>query len=410
MTSRRLGAVWHGTGMADGTNSHSAGATAALPAPASGNRPPDVHAGPKSPVYLGPGYAPFSLHGLPVGVACFDSNLANTYANRRFAQLIGRSVPEIDGVTLAQLLGGAPRAELVGKLASVPPWRHARIEYTAPDPAAADGQRRFAFEQLPNVDGDGRCRGQWILITDVTDMLSLPGHDTAVAKTVGKFFSNMNHELRTPLNAVLGFAQVGLLESETSPNVRECFQRISEAGQQLLQVVSQLIDLSTLEAGAQILRDEVVMPSSIVERSVADFAAQAAAKGVQLVGESCPGPLPAMRGDGERLRQVLNTLVSNAVRFTDQGRVEVRAERSDDRFVLRVSDTGAGIDPAQLQRIFTPGSQIDDSYVKNRNGSGLGLAVADGWVKRMGGEIRVASEPDLGSVFEVRIPWRTAVP
>ena len=349
-----------------------------------------------------------SLHGLPVGLACFDSTLTNTYANRRFAELMGRSVPDVDGATLPELLRSAHCGELGAKIADIPPWRHARIEYSAPDPVAGGHQRRFAFEQVPALDGDGADHGQWILITDMTDVLPVWDHDEAVAKTVSKFFSNMNHELRTPLNAVLGFAQIGLLESEASPNVRECFTRISAAGQQLLTLVSDLIDLSMLEAGALVLRDAVVMPSQIVEQGIARFAAAAAAKGVELIGESSPGPLPTMRGDADKLSQVLNVLIGNAVHFTDHGRIKVRAEHADDALVVRVSDTGSGIDPAQLQRIFFPGSQLEASYLTQRGGAGLGLAVADGLVKLMGGEIKVASELGLGSVFEVRVPWRSA--
>jgi signal transduction histidine kinase/DNA-binding NarL/FixJ family response regulator len=223
------------------------------------------------------------------------------------------------------------------------------------------------------------------------------------SRVKSEFLANVSHELRTPLNGVLGMARL-LIDTPLDATQKEYAEIIRRSGRDLLGVVDAILDFARAEAGGLEIEDGDVEPRRIVEESVAEMAAEGAAKGLHLttlVAEEVPRQV---RGDGPRLRQVLASLLGNAIKFTPAGTVVVRAgvvRGATDGTLLRfeVADTGIGIDAATQARLFQPFVQADGSATRRYGGAGLGLALARRIVSAMGGQIGVRSSPGQGSTF-----------
>jgi len=208
----------------------------------------------------------------------------------------------------------------------------------------------------------------------------------------------MSHEIRTPMNAVLGLAQVGLRESEKRKSW-ETFTRILDSGQLLLGIVNDILDFSKIEAGRLSLEKRLFSPGDVIDQAVNLVASRAYAKGLAFRLEE-PADLPELcSGDDLRIVQVLVNLLSNAIKFTRQGRVTLSAWREGQELCFRVADTGIGMNPAQLARLFKPFEQADYSTSRLFGGTGLGLAISKRLVDLMGGEIGVESLVGAGSTF-----------
>jgi len=229
--------------------------------------------------------------------------------------------------------------------------------------------------------------------------------EAAEAANIAKsaFLANMSHEIRTPLNAVLGFAQVGLRDNKDRQSLTT-FRRILDSGQLLLGIINDILDFSKIEAGKlQVERAGIDLGPLLLH--AADLArGRAEEKGLEFRVEPDP-ELPARcTGDGLRITQVLANLLSNAIKFTPQGQVTLAAMREREQLVLRVGDTGIGMSPEQVGRLFQPFEQADSSTTRKFGGTGLGLAISRRLVELMGGAISVESRPGEGSRFEVRLP------
>ena len=217
-----------------------------------------------------------------------------------------------------------------------------------------------------------------------------------------EFLANMSHEIRTPLTGIMGFA--GLLEEQgdLSPAARTYATRIATASRTLLTVVNDILDFSKIEAGQVELDAHAFDPAQFVLETVELVSAQAAERGLEL-NTAIDGPLPeAVAADGARLRQVLLNLLTNAIKFTETGGVTVTlAYDSEDggRLKISVTDTGVGIAPDQLHRLFQRFSQADGSISRQYGGTGLGLAICRSLTTLMGGEIGVESTPGMGAKF-----------
>ncbi len=223
------------------------------------------------------------------------------------------------------------------------------------------------------------------------------------AKSV--FLATMSHEIRTPLNGVLGMAQA-MEAGRLDPIQRERLGIIREAGQALTNLLNDILDLSKIEAGKLELDDEPFELDAVLRAGAASFAAVAAGKGLDLSVEISADAAGLYRGDPARLRQVLANLVSNAVKFTDEGGVSVTATRDDGGLRLTVRDTGPGIAPNRLGQLFGKFAQLDASATRRHGGTGLGLAISRELCELMGGSITVDSEPGRGSAFTVTLPLK----
>jgi len=220
-----------------------------------------------------------------------------------------------------------------------------------------------------------------------------------------QFLANMSHELRTPLNAVLGYTEL-MLDGIYGPmpqKAREVLDRVQFNGRHLLGLINSVLDLSKIEAGQIVLNIEPYDMTSLVHAAVESVGSLVRDKPIELRATVDPG-LPVGRGDAQRLHQVFVNLIGNAIKFTDEGLVEVRAACADGRFILSVRDSGPGIDPADHERIFEEFQQVDNSITRQKTGTGLGLAVARSIVEMHGGTIRVDSALGEGATFLISLP------
>jgi signal transduction histidine kinase/DNA-binding response OmpR family regulator len=235
--------------------------------------------------------------------------------------------------------------------------------------------------------------------------------DEAMAATQAKskFLASMSHELRTPLNAILGITEM-VQEDANEAGQRELIEplgRVLRAGKHLLNLINEVLDLSKIEAGRLELHVEEIDISSVLREAVATVQ-PLAQKNRNRVHIRCPDDIGSMRGDQLRLRQILLNLLSNACKFTENGKVTIDASHAPldghagVKFV--VSDTGIGMTPQQMANLFQEFSQADSSTTRKYGGTGLGLAISQRLCRMMGGSITVDSNPGVGTTFIVRLP------
>ena len=221
------------------------------------------------------------------------------------------------------------------------------------------------------------------------------------------FLANMSHEIRTPLNGVLGFAQIGNRDPSATPETRSMFSSILQAGKLLQGILNDVLDMSKIEA------DKLVLDATPTRLRPAfghtlDLVRDAARdKGLDLRLEFADNVPETAVVDPLRLGQIVLNLLSNAVKFTDRGEVVVRVDVARRDLRIQVSDSGVGMSPEQMSRLFTPFEQADPSTTRRYGGTGLGLTITKRLVELMGGFIRVESQPGQGATFTVRVPLMT---
>jgi signal transduction histidine kinase/HPt (histidine-containing phosphotransfer) domain-containing protein/ActR/RegA family two-component response regulator len=234
----------------------------------------------------------------------------------------------------------------------------------------------------------------------------------AAARAKGEFLANMSHEIRTPMTAILGFTTLAL-KREVPPKVKDYLQKIDAAGQSLLGVINDILDFSKMDAGKLELEAIPFNLNEVLLRVRDLFAEQARAKGISLLVAAEQGMPDFVVGDPSRLAQILVNLVSNAVKFTKEGEVALEVsvhERRDDEVLLsfEVRDTGIGMAQAQIDRLFQAFSQADTSTTRHYGGTGLGLTISKNLTELMGGNITIASEPGVGTIFVVMVTFPVA--
>jgi GAF domain-containing protein/CheY-like chemotaxis protein len=229
-----------------------------------------------------------------------------------------------------------------------------------------------------------------------------------------EFLANMSHELRTPLNAIIGYSEM-LQEDAADLGVEQFtddLKKINAAGKHLLELINAVLDLSKIEAGKMELYLETFDVAGLVKDIGAVIQPLAARNGNHLELH-CPAGIGAMHADLTKVRQALINLLGNACKFTERGTValDVGRERIDERawIVFRVRDTGIGMTPAQLARLFEAFAQADAATTRKYGGTGLGLALSRRLCRMMGGDVTVESEAGRGSTFTIRLPARVSV-
>jgi signal transduction histidine kinase len=223
--------------------------------------------------------------------------------------------------------------------------------------------------------------------------------------TKSRFLANMSHELRTPLNAIIGYSEMLQEDADAAGRVKDSQDhgRIISAAGGLLRLINDLLDISKAEAGRIVLKvDEFAVPD-LIERVVSTTTHLARAKANRIIVDMAPD-IGAARSDEFRLGQCLINLLSNAAKFTEQGEIRLGARREGDDLVFVVADTGIGMTPEQVDKIFKPFVQADDSVTRTHGGTGLGLAITRELAQLLGGEIRAESTLGQGSVFTLRVP------
>lgn len=226
----------------------------------------------------------------------------------------------------------------------------------------------------------------------------------------GTFLASLNHEIRTPLSGILGMADL-LLETNLDEEQLEYVNATRLCAESLFEILNATLEYSALEAGRFSLDESEFSLRDLIESTRAQQALKAEAKGLTIQASYDPGLPETMIGDAPRLRQLLSHFLANAIKFTHKGGVELRVlrdPRASDILRIEVEDTGIGIPPDQVERIFESFRQVESGLSRSYPGLGLGLALARKLASLMQGEISVASMPGEGSTFTLRIPIRTA--
>jgi len=220
------------------------------------------------------------------------------------------------------------------------------------------------------------------------------------AKT--EFLTRMSHELRTPMNAVLGFAQLIEMQTPANSPVHEHGAEIREAGSHLMALIEEILDLSRIEAGKLLLQRERIDLAALVKAAANSLAVGLEGRDVSMTLDVAP--TAPIVGDGLRVRQVLLNVIGNAVKFTEQGSIDVTLRAAASYARLTVADTGPGIPAELLDQVFAPFVQVDPTLSRRGQGTGLGLPIAKHLLEMMGGHIEVTSAPGEGSVFRLYFP------
>jgi PAS domain S-box-containing protein len=356
---------------------------------------------------------------IPGMVGYWTKELRCSFANSAYQEWFGKSQEEMNGIHIIDLMGeelfrkNEPfiRAALQGERQT---FERALTK--------ADGSTGYTWAHYIPDSSDGVVRGFFVLVSDVTELkeaeqLMRTAKDVAEAANRAKsdFLANMSHEIRTPMNAITGMAY---LVQQTSLDARqsEYVARIRSAADTLLGIINDILDFSKIEAGKMEL-ESVTFDVNELFSSVHNIVATRAEDKQLEVNFSIAPEIPLLLiGDQLRLRQVLNNLVSNAIKFTELGHVDiavttVETQRRTDRVALTfaISDTGIGMDSEQRERIFEPFSQADNSITRRYGGTGLGLAIVTRILELMGSRLDVVSTPGQGSNFTFTVEFGVPV-
>ena len=239
---------------------------------------------------------------------------------------------------------------------------------------------------------------------DITELREAREAASAASQSKSEFLANMSHEIRTPMTAILGFADLLAESASRSGDVEsmEHVDTIRRNGQHLLALINDILDLSKIEAGKMTVESIDLAPRTLLEDAIQTLASRAAEKGIVLRSEIAADLPATIRSDPLRMRQVLLNLLGNAIKFTQHGSVTLRATVTNgSKPLLRceISDTGVGMSPDELARLFRAFEQADSSTTRRFGGTGLGLRISKWLTELLGGGIEVTSEPGRGSRF-----------
>lgn len=354
---------------------------------------------------------------MPSMIGYWDADKRCRFANATYREWFGRSPEEMLGMRIEDLLGPAVYAKNEPYISGVLGGEAQHFERTL---VKVDGSTGYVLASYIPDFKDGQVCGFFVMVNDVTQLklaeLQLDALNEeldrrarqaeSAAKLKSAFLANMSHEIRTPMNAIVGMAQL-MRHAGLPPEQAERLFKLEAAGEHLLGIINAILELSKIEAGKFELLEADVDVGNLVGNVVALLSDAAAAKGIALRSEIGALP-PHLKGDQTRLQEALLNYASNAVKFTDSGSVVFRCRllgETNSQVTIRfeVEDTGIGIDPEVLSRLFSAFEQADNSTTRKYGGTGLGLAITKKIAELMDGEVGAHSIPGQGSTF-----WFTA--
>ncbi len=353
---------------------------------------------------------------LPAGLVLKDDGGAYMLANQQFLELYGLQAHEVVGGTAfeyfpqqqAEVISAQDRTVL---RTGIP--MEAEMEVTR-----LDGEKVFCMiTRFPVLDSAGRAIGIGGIHMNISEMKEKErqlriARDEAERANHAKsaFLANMSHELRTPLNAIIGFSEImeqGLFGPLGNPQYREYAEDIRRSASHLLSIISDILDLSKIEAGRMELHEEMIDIAYVVS-SCRTIVKEAAANAGLALRSLLPDDLPPLYADKRSVRQILLNLLSNAIKFTPEGggvMVEAMLEPSGD-LALVVRDTGVGMTAEGIEIVLQPFGQIESAHTRTHNGTGLGLPISKSLAELHGGSMKVESEVGKGTSVTVRFPAR----
>lgn len=280
-----------------------------------------------------------------------------------------------------------------------------------------DSREKFAISNIslhPIKSSGGEVTGVVIYTTDITKELlqqkeleKAKEKALAAAQSKSEFLATMSHEIRTPMNGVIGMTSL-LLRTPLTPEQMDFVKTIRVSGDTLMTVINDILDFSKIDSGQMELESQPFVVEKVINETFDLLAKRALDKELDLL-YSIEKEVPHMiRGDITRVRQILINLVNNAIKFTNEGEIEINVAVKDDndqKLQFSVSDTGIGIKKEKLQKIFSPFNQVDSSTTRKYGGTGLGLAICKKLVELMEGDIKAYSEPGVGSTFIFTIKY-----
>jgi PAS domain S-box-containing protein len=357
------------------------------------------------------------IDAIPGQIAYLNSDMRFEFANKAYREWWGRSAEEMHGIHLRDVLGEDTYQKSLPFVQAA--LRGERLSFLRTSPEIAGKTVYLWANYVPDVRGD-QVRGVFGLFSDITELKNaqlqleqlnqqlqvrtLQAEAANVAKSA--FLANMSHEIRTPMNGILGMAHL-LRRGGVTPQQAARLDTIDSSGQHLLAIINDILDISKIEAGKLVLEETPVAINSLLTNVSSILAERAKARNLGFSIETDPLP-PKLLGDPTRLQQALLNYATNAIKFTDKGTVTLRAvtqEESADSILIRfeVQDTGIGVSPEAMSRLFKAFEQADNSMTRKYGGTGLGLAITRRLAELMGGDAGVDSTPGIGSTF-----WFTA--
>ena len=341
-----------------------------------------------------------------------DSEARLTRVNNSFCRMLGYQRQELLGQSIFFLVDGESVKIVKAQLRARRRQGHRIYDLEF---KTKDGRRLTTTVHATTLkDQNGEVTGGFAFVSDITDAVNAHSELKKAqerAETANRaksdFLANMSHDLRTPMNAILGFGQLLLLHPDEalSDVQRDYVENILQSGWHLLELISQVLELSKIEAGKVDISITKVGSGDILDESLSLIQAEATGRNIAIVREYAPRELPYLWTDGTRLKQVLVNLLSNAVKYNRTGgKIIVRCETtSDDMFHISVTDTGSGIPAAMHDQVFEPFTRLGRER-GSVEGTGIGLTVTKQLVELLDGRIDFVSEEDVGSTFWVEIP------
>ena len=280
----------------------------------------------------------------------------------------------------------------------------------------ADGHPVPVMYAIHPIVQDGHTNGAVISFVDMSEQRSAAqARERALiaaenlARVRSEFLANMSHEIRTPLNGILGFAEIGLRNYENSEKARNALSKIALSGKRLLGIINDILDFSKIEAGKLSIEKTNISIHEIVASAIELVRDRAESKHLGLHVTLAPDIPETCLGDPLRIGQVLLNVLSNAIKFTEQGEVTLSVHLKGTDLVFKATDSGIGMTEAQMSQLFTPFHQADASATRRFGGTGLGLAISKQILELMNGEIKVSSQFGVGTSVEFRLPCQRSV-